>query len=228
LLGHYHQLFFPPTEKVLFKIDVSILFDWILTIMGGCASTAQLIEKADGNEEAYHQRFLEDKVLGEGAFGVVKLVHDISPGGKDKEPLASKALRKGVQFKDNTLYSPLKPEILRGECEILQTLAGQHHCLLLVAIYETPRILYMVTELCAGGEMMQYVAKQDELRTEDVSRIAFQLLDAVNHCALHGVLHRDIKPENVMVRTNTDNHHTFLYSVLDCTVCSLQIPLAFN
>lgn len=168
--------------------------------MGGCAAK-HLIEDVDGDEQAYHKRYLEDKVLGEGQFGVVKLVHDIS-ASKDveTEPMASKSLQKGVQFKDNTLYSPLKPEILRGECDILKTLAGQHFCLRLIGVYETPRVIYMVTELCSGGEMMQYVAKQEELRTEDVSRISFQLLDAVNHCAKHGVIHRDIKPENTMVR----------------------------
>lgn len=47
--------------------------------------------------------------------------------------------------------------------------------------------------------MMEYVSKQEEdLRTDDVSRIAFQMLDAVNHCAQHNIIHRDIKPENVM------------------------------
>ena len=50
--------------------------------------------------------------------------------------------------------------------------------------------------------MMPYVSKafQDTggLRTEDVSRISYQLWSAVNHCAKHNVIHRDIKPENVM------------------------------
>lgn len=46
---------------------------------------------------------------------------------------------------------------------------------------------------------MEYVSKQEEdLRTDDVSRISFQLLSAVDHCAKHQVIHRDIKPENVM------------------------------
>lgn len=50
--------------------------------------------------------------------------------------------------------------------------------------------------------MMPYISKafQDTggLRTEDVSRISYQLWSAVNHCAKHNVIHRDIKPENVM------------------------------
>jgi serine/threonine protein kinase len=63
-------------------------------------------------------------------------------------------------------------------------------------------MIYMITEHCEGGEMMPYLSKafQDTggLRTEDVSRISYQLWSAVNHCAKHNVIHRDIKPENVM------------------------------
>jgi serine/threonine protein kinase len=101
----------------------------------------------------------------------------------------------------------MKPEILRGEIEILQTLAGKHYCLAVVGVYEAPKTIYLVTELCSGGEMMEYVAHRcdpkeagvvHDLRTEDVSRISFQLLSAVAHCEKHQVIHRDIKPENVM------------------------------
>lgn len=46
---------------------------------------------------------------------------------------------------------------------------------------------------------MEYVSKQEEdLRTDDVSRIAYQLLSAVDHCAKNKIIHRDIKPENTM------------------------------
>jgi serine/threonine protein kinase len=48
--------------------------------------------------------------------------------------------------------------------------------------------------------MMEYIVKQKELRTEDVSRISYQLLDALDHCEKHGVIHRDLKPENTMFR----------------------------
>lgn len=97
---------------------------------------------------------------------------------------------------DNTLYAPLKREVLVCEIEILRTLSGQHYCIGLTSVYETARAIFTVLEYCAGGEMMEYVSKQQEdLRTDDVSRIAFQMLDAVNHCAQHNIIHRDIKPE---------------------------------
>lgn len=174
----------------------------------GCASSKpNFIEDVQGNENEYHERYLEDRVLGQGEFGVVKMIHDIKSNGRDASssaagPKAVKILKKGITFKDNTLYAPLKPEVLKLECRILRTLGGRRHTMKLLAIYESPSQIYMISELCSGGEMMQYVSNvmKDGLDVSDVSRIAFQLLDAVDHCAKNNVIHRDIKPENVMFK----------------------------
>lgn len=169
--------------------------------MGSCLSIATaptICDEADGDEAAYHSSYVEDQVLGEGEFGVVKLVHCHNKNAS-KQPFASKMLRKGVVFKDNTLYSPLKPEVLRGEIQMLRTLQGKNYCLKLESVFETKKCLYVVTEYCAGGEMVPYIANlQEEMRSEDVSRIAFQMFSAVAHCCRHNIIHRDIKPENWM------------------------------
>ena len=238
--------------------------------MGCLNSKPSYIANSAGGEKEYQERYLESKTLGEGEFGVVKLVHDVK--AKDlinAKPLAVKYLRKGFTFKDNTLYPPLKMEMLQGEVEILRRLNGEvreiftntnsfierhglvvedkkyeSHCyftwrrnffynsmisylikshthnlicivrniysfqcynLKLESVYESPSMIYMITEYCEGGEMVPYVstAFQDKggMRTEDVSRICYQLWSAVNHCAKHKVIHRDIKPENVMFKS---------------------------
>jgi serine/threonine protein kinase len=185
--------------------------------MGNClygGAPARLIDDINGNEEDYHNRFMEDEILGEGEFGQVRMVHDMkNNNSKDKDkdksssnnvPYACKLLRKGVVFKDNTLYSPIKPAVLRGEVEMLRSLQGKEYCLKLIAIYETPRVLYMITEYCGGGEMMEYVSHlATDLTLIQVSRIAFQLLSALHHCATHKVIHRDVKPENAMFQDPT-------------------------
>lgn len=176
--------------------------------MGNCLSRtpSQLIEQSNGGEKEFHERYVEEQVLGEGEFGQVKLVYPIGKDGRPEEatPYACKTLRKGAVFKDNTLYTPIKPEILKGEIEMLRKLEGKHYCMYLEAVYETPRSLLMVTEFCGGGEMMEYVAnRKEDLRTEDVSRICYQLFSAVNHCFKNGIIHRDIKPENCMFVNST-------------------------
>lgn len=212
--------------------------------MGSCLSSVaagsgggsdRILEQTDGGEIDYHERFLEDHVIGEGEFGQVKLVIDVheerrlqqqqqlhqsSSAAVDQQtaqatPMACKILRKGMTFKDNTIYSPIKPEVLRGEVEILRALAGQHYCLKLVAVYESRRSIYIITEFCGGGDAFQYVAAQKEdLRTEDVSRIAHQLFSAVNHCATKGVMHRDIKPENSCVARTITFAVIFFFGVI--------------
>ena len=94
--------------------------------MGCIASQPAFIASTNGTLDDYQKRYLETKSLGEGEFGVVKLAHDVTD--KDlvsSKPLAVKYLRKGFQFKDNTLYSPIKKEVLVGEVEILRRLNGE-------------------------------------------------------------------------------------------------------
>lgn len=160
-----------------------------------------LINAPDGDGPAFHNRFIEDKVLGEGEFGQVKRVYETS---NPNVPLACKTLKKGMVFKDNQLYPALPPEMLRGEIEILRALQGRDtFCLQLHSIYETPKAILVITEICEGGEMMEFVAAQEtDLRTEDVSRISFQLLSAIDFCAKQNIIHRDLKPQNIMFESN--------------------------
>lgn len=185
--------------------------------MGCINSKPSYIASATGGERDYQERFLESKTLGQGEFGVVKLVHDVK--NKDligSKPLAVKYLRKGFTFKDNTIYTPLKKEVLQGEVEILRKLDGQHYNLKLVEVYESPSMIYMITEYCEGGEMMPWLSNAYKdtsgLRTEDVSRICYQLWSAVDHCARHKVIHRDIKPGECFVcPIGSDNGCNSLY-----------------
>lgn len=153
----------------------------------------------NGDLAEYKKRWTEGAVLGEGEFGKVRLV--TSKEEPTRPQCAMKEVKKGIQFKHNVAYPPMDPATLQAEVACLQQLQGQQFNLKLEGLYESASALYIVTELCTGGEMLQYVAQgtmQAGLRTEDMSRIAFQLVSAVAHCASKGILHRDIKPENTM------------------------------
>ena len=66
--------------------------------MGG-PGTAMIIDKPDGDEKDFHERYIEDRVLGQGEFGVVRLVLDMKEKDESKNTMACKILRKGVVFK---------------------------------------------------------------------------------------------------------------------------------
>ena len=78
-------------------------------------------------------------MLGEGEFGKVISVTDKT--GKVTTPLAMKQLSKGFQWKDNTLYNPMSPEVLRTEVGCLRKLGGKRYNLKLESLYEAPAFL---------------------------------------------------------------------------------------
>ena len=185
-----------------------------------------LIADATGTEEEYLTRYQEipdtekkgrPTVLGEGAFGTVRLVRDVGAAGAQ---YAVKVLCKGYSINDdNTVFHPPKAGVLEAEVEILRRLRGEEYNLSLVGVYEGRRYLYLVTELCMGGDLHDFrsgclqcyygrgnddastaAATTAALLPADIVReVAIRILKAVAHCHNHGVIHRDLKPANVMM-----------------------------
>ena len=114
----------------------------------GCSGSKAAFSPESGTESEYKATFDEQKLLGQGEFGVVKLI--IKKSDPAAEPLAVKILNKGFVFKDNTLYTPMKPEVLKVEIDILRKLGGQKYNLVLDSVYESNSKVYVVTEMCAG------------------------------------------------------------------------------
>eukprot|EP00438_Fugacium_kawagutii_P010125 Skav208966 [mRNA] locus=scaffold1134:52193:57316:+ [translate_table: standard] len=65
--------------------------------------------------------------------------------------------------------------------------------------FEDDRFVYMVMELCQGGELAAFILEQGSHTELQVALIMRQVLNAVKF--LHGcnVCHRDLKPENLLL-----------------------------
>jgi len=75
----------------------------------------------------------------------------------------------------------------------------------LYAAYETPRKLYLVTELATGGELMKRLGSDANVYSEDeVRKHVFTILQAIRYMHSKHCVHRDMKPENVLLSDNTD------------------------
>lgn len=72
----------------------------------------------------------------------------------------------------------------------------------LYEIIETPKEIYLVMELCKGGELFDYINKSKRLTEEEARRIFKQLISAIEYLARTRVAHRDIKPENILLDDN--------------------------
>ena len=114
----------------------------------GCAGSKEVYAAHSGTEADYKSMFEEKRVLGQGEFGVVKLV--VKKNSPNSESLAVKVLQKGFVFRDNVLYPPMKPDTLKLEIDILRALDGKAFNLVLDSIYESSSKIYLVTEICAG------------------------------------------------------------------------------
>jgi len=179
-----------------------------------------LIVGANGTEEEYLARYHDvpsanattskpkPTVLGEGAFGSVRLVRD-DVGIQ----YAVKVLCKGYSINDdNTVFHPPKAGVLETEVEILRRLQGKENNLSLVGVYEGRRYLYLVTELCFGGDLHDFRSACLKHFDEDtvllpaniVREVTIKILRAVEHCHKNGVIHRDLKPANVMFKRKFD------------------------
>jgi len=97
--------------------------------------------------------------------------------------------------------SKLKPseiESIRQEVAILQRLDHPN----IVKYYETyddVKYLYLVMELCSGGELFEKISeKPNHFSEKEAAVIIEKLLKAIIHCHSQSIAHRDIKPENIM------------------------------
>jgi len=59
--------------------------------------------------------------------------------------------------------------------------------------------VYMVMELCHGGELFDRIAECGGLAEEEAKRYFVQILHALAHCHENRVYHRDLKPENILL-----------------------------
>lgn len=73
------------------------------------------------------------------------------------------------------------------------------HVTQLYEVIATENNIWLVTELCSGGELFDYLAEKGRL-TEDETRLLFgQLCLAVAYVHEKGIVHRDLKLENVLL-----------------------------
>eukprot|EP00897_Mesotaenium_endlicherianum_P007638 jgi/Mesen1/6902/ME000353S05925 len=147
--------------------------------------------------EAVESRYEMREVLGKGHFGEVRACVDRRTG----ERLACKFIGKG------DFASAKDVEDVRREVEVMRHLAGHAHVVELRAVHEDARAVYLVMELCAGGELFEAIKARGCFPQHEAARVFHELVTTVAHLHAKGVLHRDLKPENVLLTAAPQQHH---------------------
>ena len=134
------------------------------------------------------------RCIGQGQFGVTYLCVEKST---NKE-YACKAISK-VRF---VVREDI--EDVRREIHILHHLAGLPNIVTIKGSYEDATHVYLVMELCAGGELFDRIIKHGHYSEKKARDLIRTIVGVVETCHSHGVMHRDLKPENFLL-LNKDN-----------------------
>mmetsp|Transcript_13111 Transcript_13111/g.57031 ORF Transcript_13111/g.57031 Transcript_13111/m.57031 type:complete len:248 (-) Transcript_13111:2514-3257(-) len=102
---------------------------------------------------------------------------------------------------DKTHYSPTDSSLER-EVYILSEV--QHsNVVKLICTYVTPSKVFIVTELAAGGELLERIIEHGKFAEEDARSVIHQVLQGVEYLHMRKVVHRDLKLENILLSDKT-------------------------
>ncbi|KMS95385.1 hypothetical protein BVRB_008780 [Beta vulgaris subsp. vulgaris] len=130
-----------------------------------------------------------DKELGRGQFGITYLCTEISTGVK----YACKSISR-LKLKHRKDIEDVRREIL-----IMKHLSGQPSIVEFRGAYEDINHLYVVMELCSGGELFDRIVGKGGFSEKEAAVIFRQVVNVVHVCHFMGVMHRDLKPENFLL-----------------------------
>jgi len=87
---------------------------------------------------------------------------------------------------------------MHDEIEILNTLKHPN-IIRMETTYEDKSTLYIVMELCTGGELFARIVQRGQYTEQDAAKVVKQILQALDH--MHNdnnIVHCDLKPDNIL------------------------------
>lgn len=130
-----------------------------------------------------------EKELGRGQSGVTYLCTERMTGRK----YACKSISRGKLRRKEEI------EDVRREVMMLQHLSGQPNIVEFRGAYEDRQNVYLVMELCSGGELFDRIIAKGNYSEREAAELFRQIVTVVHVCHFMGVMHRDLKPENFLM-----------------------------
>lgn len=135
------------------------------------------------------------KELGRGQSGVTYLCVEKITGRE----YACKSIAR------SKLLSEQEIDDVKREVMILQHLSGQPNIVEFRGAYEDKQNVYLVMELCKGGELFDTIIAKGNYTESEAASIMRQIVNVVHVCHFMGVIHRDLKPENFLLASRLPN-----------------------
>ncbi|KAM9926555.1 hypothetical protein OXX80_010553, partial [Metschnikowia pulcherrima] len=154
---------------------------------------AAVATNATSSGTAVVRRSVDDfefgKDLGEGSYSTVVAAKDKITGVQ----YAVKILDKRHIIKEK------KVKYVNIEKHALNRLSQTQGVISLFFTFQDKDSLYYVLEYAKNGELLGLIKKYGTLNEECTRYLGAQILDAIKHMHINGVIHRDIKPENILL-----------------------------
>ncbi|AES94744.1 putative protein kinase CAMK-CDPK family [Medicago truncatula] len=166
---------------------------------GGEEETVVALDKNFGFSKHFGSRYEVGDEVGRGHFGYTCAAR-LKKGDRKGQQVAVKVIPKAK------MTSAIAIEDVRREVKILRALNGHKNLVRFYDAYEDRDNVYIVMELCEGGELLDRILSRGGKYTEeDAKAILRQILNAAAFCHLQGVVHRDLKPENFLFASKDEN-----------------------
>ncbi|MBN3303766.1 STK33 kinase, partial [Amia calva] len=96
-------------------------------------------------------------------------------------------------------------KMLEQEVSILKHV-NHEHIIHLKEVLETPTNMYLVTELCKGGELKDFLLKKKCFTENETRQIISSLAGAIAYLHKKDIVHRDLKLENILVKSEHNDN----------------------
>ncbi|KAJ4774462.1 Calcium-dependent protein kinase [Rhynchospora pubera] len=157
------------------------------------------LDKSFGFGKNFGAKYELGKEVGRGHFGHTSIAC-AKKGEMKGQLVAVKIIPKAK------MTSAIAIEDVRREVKMLKALSGHTHTVKFYDACEDADNVYIVMELCEGGELLDRILSRGGRYTEeDAKTIVVQILNVVSFCHLQGVVHRDLKPENFLFSSREEN-----------------------
>ncbi|XP_053093849.1 serine/threonine-protein kinase 33 isoform X1 [Pangasianodon hypophthalmus] len=157
------------------------------------------------DEADIQQIYSFGRKLGQGSFGVVCEATHLETQKKwaIKKVNKEKAGSSGVK-------------LLEREVNILKQV-NHKHIIHLEEVFETPERMYLVVDLCEGGELKKLLQKNKRFSEEETRHIISSLAEATVYLHKQDIVHRDLKLENILVDSyhHSDDHTIINIKITD-------------
>ncbi|CAD8208038.1 unnamed protein product [Paramecium octaurelia] len=140
-------------------------------------------------QRSFKEKYVIEKLIGKGNFANVYLCTK----KQDKQQFAVKAFEKYKMNKDTDKQALIK------EIQIMRKL-NYKGLIKMHEVFEDDSHVLLVQDYLQGGELQQYIKRNQKCSEQIVASILATLLDSLDYLHKQNILHRDLKPENMILR----------------------------